>query len=46
MEIVTPLLANALGVLKQGNTEIAEKEFTKAVSACLTAFGEVQSCQV
>ncbi|CAM9166571.1 unnamed protein product, partial [Ectocarpus sp. 12 AP-2014] len=40
MEVVNPLLANALGVLKQGNTKIAEKDFTKAVSACLTAFGE------
>lgn len=42
MGTVNPLLANALDALKKGDIELAEKGFTKAVSACLHEFGEVQ----
>lgn len=41
MENVNPILANALSLLKQGSTELAEKEFARAATACCTMFGEV-----
>ena len=43
MQTVNPILANALDLLKQGNDELAEKEFAKAATACCKAFGEVRS---
>lgn len=42
MQTVNPILANALDLLKQGNDELAEKEFAKAATACCEAFGEVR----
>lgn len=42
MQTVNPILANALDLLKQGNAELAEKEFAKAATACCKAFGEVR----
>lgn len=40
MEAINPILAHALELLKQNNTESAEKEFARAATACCTAFGE------
>lgn len=40
METINPILAHALNLLKQNNTESAEKEFARAATACCTAFGE------
>ena len=40
MEIIHPLLANALSSLQQGNMEEAEKAFAEAAAACVQKFGE------
>lgn len=40
MEVVNPLLAKALDLLKHGNTEQAEQEFARAATASCSAFGE------
>lgn len=40
METLNPLLANALNFLKQGDVDLAEREFTEALAACSKAYGE------
>lgn len=42
METLNRLLASALDALTNGDKELAEKEFAKAVSACVDAYGEVR----
>lgn len=43
METVNNILTTALNALTKGNIELAEKDFTRAVSACLHEFGEVKT---